>query len=182
VEAGFKARFLFSEKRRTATFLFRADLRKMKDQKSIINEVARLVEPVLEEMGFELVDVEYGSDRGRRILRIYADSEEGITLDECASISREVGDLIDVEDIIEHKYTLEVSSPGLNRPLKKERDFLWALGKKIKVKMAKPVNNRRNYTGFLQKYQDGILYVDTGQGVASLSVQEIEKCHLVYAF
>ena len=79
-------------------------------------------------MDVELVDIEYLSEHGRWVLRIYVDQEGGITLDGCARVSREIGDLIDVKDILQHEYVLEVSSPGLNRPLKKEKDF-WFLRK-----------------------------------------------------
>ena len=99
-----------------------------------VKQVSRFVEPILYEMGFELVDIEFLSEYGRSVLRIYVDKEGGITLDECARVSREVGDLIDVKNIIKHEYVLEVSSPGLNRPLKKEQDFLRAIDKKIKIR------------------------------------------------
>ena len=99
-----------------------------------LKKISYLVEPLIDEMGFELVDIEYLSERGRWVLRIYADKKGGITLDDCARVSRELGDFIDVKDVIQHEYVLEVSSPGLNRPLKKEKDFLRAVGKKVKVK------------------------------------------------
>jgi ribosome maturation factor RimP len=100
----------------------------------ITKKVADLVDPILGELGFELVDVEYLSKHGRWVLRLYIDKEGGVTIDDCALVSREIGDLIDVKDIIRHEYVLEVSSPGLNRPLKKEKDFVWAIGKKIKLR------------------------------------------------
>ncbi|NIR14915.1 MAG: ribosome maturation factor RimP, partial [Desulfobacterales bacterium] len=95
---------------------------------------------ILGGMGFELVDVQYLPKYGRWVLRLYIDKEGGVTIDDCAQVSREIGDLIDVKDVIMHEYILEVSSPGLNRPLKKETDFIWARGKRVKVRMAKPVN------------------------------------------
>ena len=100
---------------------------------SIVERVADLIEPVLEEMEFELVDTEYLRDHGRWILRLYIDREDGVTIDDCVAVSREIGDLIDVKDIVEHEYVLEVSSPGLNRPLKKDKDFYRVLGKKVKI-------------------------------------------------
>ena len=83
---------------------------------SLNHKITKLVEPVLEDMGFELVDVEYLSRHGRWVLVLYIDKEGGVTLDDCARVSGEVGDLIDVKDIIDHEYVLEVSSPGLDRP------------------------------------------------------------------
>ena len=90
---------------------------------SIAEHVAGLVEQSIEDMGFELVDVEYLSVHGKWVLRLYIDKEGGVTIDDCARVSREMGDLIDVKEIIIHEYILEVSSPGVDRPLKKEKDF-----------------------------------------------------------
>jgi ribosome maturation factor RimP len=134
----------------------------------------------MDEIGVELVDVEYLSERGRWILRIYADREGGITLDDCAMVSREIGDLIDVKDIIPHEYVLEVSSPGLNRPLKKEKDFKRAVGRKIRVKMHAPVEGRRNFTGYLKEFRDGTLHLECIGLSASLPRQDVEKANLVY--
>ena len=146
------------------------------------NIATNVVEPVLDEMGFELVDMEYLSERGRWVLRIFADKSGGITLDECARISREVGNLIEIKDLIKNEYVLEVSSPGLNRPLKKEKDFLWALGKKVKLKMVHPIEGRRRFKGNLSKIRDGILYLDIDSHVFRLPLNDIEKANLVYEF
>jgi ribosome maturation factor RimP len=148
----------------------------------IIKEVTLLIEPVLEEMDVELVDIEYLSENGRWVLRIYADQEGGITLDGCARVSREIGDLIDVKDILQHEYVLEVSSPGLNRPLKKEKDFLRSIGNKIKVRMVEPVQGSRNFTGYLRDYREGILYIDIKNELVPLPRPDVEKANLVYEF
>ena len=145
-------------------------------------QVTRLIEPVLVETGFELVDVEYLSEHGRMVLRIYVDKAGGITLDECARISREVGDLIDIKNFIQHEYVLEVSSPGLNRPLKKEKDFLRAIGKKVKIRMTVPVNGRRRFTGLLKKIEDRNLYLEIDDQLFVLPQQGIEKANLVFEF
>ena len=118
----------------------------------ITKQVADLVQPILDEIGFELVDVEYLSKYGKWVLRMYIDREGGVTIDDCARVSRELGDLIDIKNVIEHEYVLEVSSPGIDRPLKKEKDFIRAIGKKIKVKMAFPINGRRNFSGRLKDF------------------------------
>ncbi|MBU2497594.1 MAG: ribosome maturation factor RimP [Proteobacteria bacterium] len=149
---------------------------------SISKGVADLIEPSLEEMGFELVEVEYLSYQGRWILRIYIDKEGGVTIDDCAQVSRELGDLIDVKDMIPHEYVLEISSPGLNRPLTKEKHLIDAVGKKIRVKMAKPVEGRRNFAGRLSDFRDETLYVETDRGMVVLPWPEVEKANLVYEF
>ena len=149
---------------------------------SDIKDVTLLVEPVLVEMGFELVDVQYLSEHGKMVLRIYADRDGGITLDDCALLSREIADLLDVKDIVQHEYVLEVSSPGLNRPLKREKDFLSAVGRKVKIKMVRPLNGQRNFNGKLRGFQDGILHVETVNNLFLLRWQDVEKANIVYEF
>ena len=148
----------------------------------IIRKITKLIEPILDEMDFDLVDVEYLAGRGKWILRIYIDKKGGITLDDCALVSREIGDLIDVKDIFQHKYDLEISSPGINRRLRREKHFLQAVGNKIKVKMLIPVNRRRNFTGYLRYVQDRTLYLEIGNGLIRLPLENIEKANLVYEF
>ena len=147
-----------------------------------IRKVTELVSPVLDEMGFELVDIEYLSQYGRWVLRIYADKEGGITLDECARVSREIGDLMDINDIIPHEYVLEVSSPGLNRPLKKEKDFERAIGRKVKIQMRTPINVRRRFTGYLKEVMQENVYLEIDNNLFALSRKDIEKANLVYDF
>lgn len=147
-----------------------------------IREVVKLIEPILDEMVFELVDIECLSEHGRWVLRIYVDKEGGITLDDCARVSKEIGDLIDVRDIFNHKYVLEVSSPGLNRRLKKEKDFLTAVGKKVKIRMGRPVEGRRNFAGYLRDFRDQLLYIETKDSVVPLSLQDVEKANIVFEF
>jgi ribosome maturation factor RimP len=148
----------------------------------ITGHVTDLIESILLELGFELVDVDYLSENGKWVLRIYIDKAGGITIDDCARISRELGDLIDIKDIVRHEYVLEVSSPGLNRPLKKEADFYRVVGKKIKVKMKMPVNGRRNFSGYLKDVRDHIIYIEDEGGLVTLSWPEIDKASLVYEF
>ena len=134
----------------------------------VAKRVADLVEPVLDEMGFELVDVEYLSNYGKWVLRLYIDKEAGVTIDDCVAVSREIGDLIDVKEVVTHRYSLEVSSPGIDRPLKKEKDIVGAIGKKVKVKMVTPVNGRRSFTGLLKEFENGRLHIETGGAPVAL--------------
>jgi len=149
---------------------------------SVLKEIERLVEPVLAEMGIELVDMEYRSTQGRRVLRIYADRPTGINLDDCAMVSREIGNLLDVKDLLQHHYVLEVSSPGLNRPLKREKDFLRAIGQKVKVKTAVPVKGRRNFSGVLQSFENGTLQLKLDDTVVQISEESVNKANLVFDF
>lgn len=150
---------------------------------SVVTRVTELIEPILREMGFELVDVEYLNAQGRWVLRIYVDKEEGgVTLDDCATVSGEIGDLIDVKDIIRHRYMLEVSSPGLDRPLKREKDFFRAMGKKIRVKTRVPIEGRRNFTGVLDAFEDDRVGLALDDGRVSIPLGNVEKARLVYDF
>jgi ribosome maturation factor RimP len=148
----------------------------------ITKQVSDLIEPILDEIGFELIDVEYLSEQGRWVLRIYIDKEGGITVDDCATVSRELGDLIDIKNIIEHVYVLEVSSPGLNRPLKKETDFIRVIGKKIKIKTKTPIEERRNFMGCLKDYKEHTIFIETEGGLITLAWSDVEKANLVYEF
>lgn len=115
----------------------------------------QLLMPVIRENGFELVDVEYVKEAGTRYLRAYIDKEGGITIDDCELVSRAFGELLDSEDFIEDSYVLEVSSPGLGRPLKKEKDFARSIGKDVEVKLFKPLNREnkeKDFFGTLKSY------------------------------
>jgi ribosome maturation factor RimP len=153
------------------------------NNKAVITaQVTDLIESLLFELGFELVDVDYLSEHGKWVLRIYIDKAGGVTIDDCARISGELGDLIDIKDIVRHEYVLEVSSPGLNRPLKKEADFARVIGKKVKVRMRMSVNGRRNFSGYLKDVRDHTIYIEDEGGLITLSWPEIDKANLVYEF
>jgi len=153
-----------------------------KPTESVKREVSRLIEPILAEMGIELVYVEYLSEHGRWVLRIYVDEEGGITLEDCARVSREIGNVIDVKEIVPHEYVLEVSSPGLNRPLVREKDFNQAVGKKVKLQMIHAVDERRNFTGYLKAFKDGTLHIQLSDKLVLLPRRDVKKANLVYEF
>ena len=116
--------------------------------KEVVDRVRELLLPILEEGGFELVDIEFVREPVGWVLRIYADRPEGgITISDCQWISERIGTLLDVEDLIHHPYNLEVSSPGLDRPLKTRKDFERQKGVVIKVKTHQPMDNQRNFKG-----------------------------------
>jgi ribosome maturation factor RimP len=114
----------------------------------VISVVEEFALPLLDEMGLELVEVQFRQESGW-VLRIFIDGKEGVTIDNCASVSRQVGTYLEVEDIIRHAYTLEVSSPGAERPLKRVEDFIRFSGKKVRVKLNDPVDNQRVFCGIL---------------------------------
>lgn len=112
----------------------------------------KLVLPIIEENNFELVDVEYVREGGNYFLRVYIDKEGGITIDDCEVVSRSLSELLDEDDFIPDAYILEVSSPGLGRPLKKEKDFDRNIGKEVEVKLYKQINKQKEYSGILVSY------------------------------
>jgi len=149
---------------------------------TLLSKIDRLIEPVAEEMGFELVDTEYLCENGRWVLRVYLDKEGGITIDDCATSSREIGGLIDIKEVFDHGYVLEVSSPGLNRRLRREKDFMDVLDKMVKITMSKPLDGRRNFKGRLSRVQDGILHIVIENEIVEIPLQGVKKANLIYEF
>ncbi|WP_394525697.1 ribosome maturation factor RimP [Lacrimispora sp. JR3] len=108
--------------------------------------------PLMKENNFELVDVEYVKEAGNWYLRAYIDKEGGITVDDCEIISRRLGDWLDEKDFIADSYILEVSSPGLGRPLKKDKDFERSIGKDVEIRLYKALNKQKDFNGTLKSY------------------------------
>ena len=153
------------------------------ESKRIVHEVSSVAEPLLDSCGMEMVDAEFLSEKGRWILRVFIDREGGVTLDDCAGVSRELGDLIEAKNIIDYPYVLEVSSAGLNRPLKKERDFIRSIDKMVKVTMSQAINNTRNFTGRLADVREGIIRLSLDDtNVIDLPLEGIERARLKYEY
>ena len=115
-------------------------------------QIVDLIEPVIESENMELVHVECLKGKVRWLVRIYIDKEGGVTVDDCADISEQVGDLLDVHEVPPGSYTLEVSSPGLDRPLARDRDFMKYRGCKVKIRVSEKMAGKRNFTGRLIDY------------------------------
>ena len=133
-----------------------------------------LVMPLIEENQFELVDVEYVKEGSSKFLRIYIDKPGGITVDDCEVVSRAFGDLLDQEDFIEESYILEVSSPGLGRPLKKEKDFKRSIGQEVEIHLFRGVNKEKEFTGILEAYDGDTITLKREDG----TVQVVERSNL----
>lgn len=114
----------------------------------------QLLQPIVDEYGFELVDVEYVKEGSTWYLRSYIDKPGGISIDDCEKVSRRLSDLLDQEDFIEDAYIMEVSSPGLGRPLKKEKDFKRSLGEEVEVKTYRIIDKQKEFTGILKDYDE----------------------------
>lgn len=139
--------------------------------------------PIMEKNKFELVDVEFVKEGGNWFLRIYIDKEGGITVDDCETVSRELGDILDKEDYIEESYILEVSSPGLGRPLKKDKDFERSLGEEVEIKLYRMLDKKKEYFGILESYsKDTVSIILENETHISIPRADIALIRLAFTF
>lgn len=117
-------------------------------------QTEELLEPIVTSHGFELVDVEYVKEAGTWYLRAYIDKPGGITVDDCEVVSRQFSDILDEKDYIEDAYIFEVSSPGLGRPLKKEKDFKRSMGEEVEIRTYRAIDRQKEFTGVLKAYDN----------------------------
>jgi len=158
-----------SEKVGTARFfcmrlVFFSRRNKGMDRKAIEGGIEDLITPVLARNEVELVDVNYRLEGGRWVLRVFIDKPGGVNLQDCQSVSHQIEDLIEVEDLIPQRYFLEVSSPGLDRVLKKEADFKRFCGEMAKIKTREAVVGRRNYKGRIVRCEQGVVVLEDKEG------------------
>ena len=140
----------------------------------------RLLEPTVTTMGYELLGVEYLAQGKHSRLRVYIDSPEGIGLQDCEQVSHQVSGLLDVEDPIHGHYSLEVSSPGLDRPLFRPAHYARFAGQRLKLRLRLARNGQRNFHGRIKRVEDEEIYISMDDGSELvLSCQDIEKAHLV---
>lgn len=158
---------------------------------TVLTQIETLVMPILDDLGFELVDLQLQNEGRQLALRIFIDKPGGITLDDCVAVSREVGAILEVDDPIRSAYRLEVSSPGLDRPLKKPADYERFAGQKIKLKTRQLLDpdqrghTRKTFVGVLLGLEAGLVRLeldDRHGGVAEIPLDEIEKANLLEEF
>lgn len=130
------------------------------------SKTEKLILPILERLNFELVDVEYVKEGSIWYLRAYIDKEGGITVNDCETVAREMNVLLDQEDFIPDSYTFEVSSPGLGRPLKKEKDYIRNMGKEIEIRTYRMVNRSKEFYGILTSYDKDTVTIEMENGEA----------------
>lgn len=130
----------------------------------VVERVRSLAEPILIDRGLELVDVEFQRETQGWILRLYIDRLGGVTLEDCQKVSEELGDHLDVADVIDHPYSLEVSSPGLDRPLTRDADFVRFAGKPARIVTHEPIEGQRNFRGRLAGLVDGAVLLALADG------------------
>ncbi len=149
--------------------------------KALVADISRLVEPIIEDQGMELVDLEFHRERSGWVLRLLIDRAEGVTVDDCADISGRVGAILDVKDIIDVSYVLEVSSPGVNRPLRKEKDFQRFTGHHISLKTVQSIDGQKNFKGQLTGLREDklIFRCDAGREL-KIPMGNVARAHIDY--
>lgn len=145
-------------------------------------KIEEIADRIARSAGIELVDVELLGGGSARVLRLYIDKPEGVTLEDCEMISREVGAVLDAEDVVPgDTYTLEVSSPGLERKLKKPRDFERFAGQKVKVLLREPVESQRRWEGILGPYSEGAVTLEAAGGKSvRFTLDQIKEANLKF--
>jgi ribosome maturation factor RimP len=152
----------------------------MADKQAITQKIMGLVGPIVRDEFLELVDVEFLTSGKRWLLRIYIDKQGGVTIADCERISREVGRTLDVEEVIDHPYMLEVSSPGLTRPLKKKGDFERYEGKMARVITSSPLDGRNDFRGEIGSVTEEEVEIRVKMDIYRIPFCAIKKAHLEF--
>jgi len=148
----------------------------------IIDRVKAVANSLLISQKMELVDVEYRREPGGWVLRLFIDKQGGVTLDDCTRVSQEMARSLDVEDFIFNAYRLEVSSPGLDRPLKDERDFIRFCERRIRVKTIDPIGKQKSFKGKLRTCVEGRIEMETDGGMVEIPLSNIARANLEVEF
>lgn len=141
-----------------------------------------LLTPIVDANGFELVDVEYVKEAGNWYLRGYIDKPGGITVNDCEAVSRAFSDKLDEEDFIEDSYIMEISSPGLDRPLKKEKDFVRSMGKAVEIRTYRPIEKQKEFCGILTAYDSNSVTIEEDGIERTFDKKEIALIRLAIEF
>ncbi len=149
---------------------------------SIAEKVNDIALPIVDSKGFELVDIEYVKEGPNWYLRVYIDKDGGITIDDCQVVSEELSEKLDQYDPIPNRYILEVSSPGIERKLKKDEDFERFKGSTVEVRLFKPIDNRSVFEGELLGLEDGKVHIRTEEDVFKFDRKEISLVKIVFKF
>jgi ribosome maturation factor RimP len=142
------------------------------------DQLIELLEPVVSGLGYELWELEYGTRPGGGLLRLYIDSPDGISVDDCARVSRAVSEALDAADPIQNEYTLEVSSPGLDRVLRTPEHFARFAGERVRLEMSQPVNGRKRFAGRLTDVSAGQIALDVDGATVHLPIAGIHKARV----
>ncbi len=152
-------------------------------KKNIIRTVKEHCEPIIEDLGYDLVDLEYIKENGNNILRFYIGKPDGISIDDCQRVSEQVGDKLDELDPIDESYYLEVSSPGLDRPLKTDKDLKRNIGKDVEISLYKNIDGKKKYIGQLIGYDEEFIQIkEDSLGYKKIQRETISKIKLAVKF
>ena len=155
---------------------------KMSRKEEYEQKAEALLSPIVESNGFELVDVEYVKEAGNWYLRGYIDKPGGITVNDCETVSRAFSDRLDEDDFIEDSYIMEISSPGLDRPLKKEKDFARSIGKLVEIRTYRPIEKQKEFCGELTAYDNNSVTIDEEGTPRTLDKKDIALVRLAIDF
>lgn len=145
-----------------------------------IEKLEGIIASILSDRALELVDIEFHTSGKRWLLRVYIDKQRGVTIEDCEYVSRELSRILDVNDLIEHAYTLEVSSPGLTRALKKKEDFTRARGKKCRIIANRQVEGKLEFSGIIADVTDDEVVMQEKIGMFTIPICAIKKAHLEF--
>ncbi|MCM3214709.1 ribosome maturation factor RimP [Niallia taxi] len=145
-----------------------------------------MVNPILDDLNLELVDIEYVKEGPNYFLRVFIDKDNGVDIDECAAVSEKLSEKLDEVDPIPENYFLEVSSPGAERPLKKDKDFQKAIGKNVHIKTYEPIDNEKTFEGILTSFDGNVVTVEvkikTRKKTIEIPYEKIAKARLAVIF
>jgi ribosome maturation factor RimP len=145
----------------------------------LAEKIENFLSPLAETKGMEVIDVEFVKENGKRVIRVYIDKNDGIDIDDCADMSHLFSEALDEAQLVAEHYILEVSSPGIDRVIKKEKDFVKFKGAKIKLSTIERINNQRNFLGILEHYDNGVLVInDVTNGKVEIQFNNIQKARL----
>ncbi|MGL1931402.1 MAG: ribosome maturation factor RimP [Desulfotalea sp.] len=147
----------------------------------IIEKIEACIGPILQSMDTELADLQYRNEGQGWVIRVFIDVEGGVSLDHCAKVSREISTILDIEEVLDHAYHLEVSSPGLERPLKTKEAFQRFIGKKAKVKLHQPVNEQKTYIGIISQVEgEQISLSENDKIIVTFEFENLNKSRLIF--
>ena len=149
---------------------------------TVIEQIKAVALPVLDELGLELVEVQYRREQSGWVLRLFIDKQDGVNLDDCSAVSREISQLLDIEDFIDQAYSLEVSSPGLNRPLKSMAEFERIVRSLAKIKTTEPIAGEHVFIGKINKAEGESIVMMVGTKEVTILFSQVAKARLEVEF
>ena len=148
------------------------------DTREFVRRAWRELEPHVAEQGFELIELEFAGQGGRGVMRLYVDREGGVTIDDCVVVSQVLGPVLDAADFVPDHYVLEVSSPGIDRPLRRPGDFERFAGEPVVLKSVAPVDGRKRFKGVLKGFEDGAVRVECDDRTYAIAIDNVQRANL----